>query len=359
MLGQVGWAGALLYNETTNRLIDGHLRQEVVPEGELVPVLIGSWTPEQEALILATLDPLAAMAEADASKVQALLDGLGEQDAAVQAVLDSLAAEAGIVAEVATVDAEAQTDKAEELRQHWGTELGQLWQLGEHRLLCGDSTRREDVERVMQGAKADMIFTDPPYGVQYQGVGGNSIAGDITYTAIPLFFALLPVVLDEGWLYICGGCTNESLYSRMFEHYLRMTPRMIVWDKGAMTMRHNGYHSCYELIFFGYAGGAGDWWFSDRAGEKATDIWRVAKPTNDKRQHLTEKPIELPVRAISNTCPPSGIVYEPFTGSGSTLLACHNLGRKCIGIEIAPGYVAVTLERFLQATGIEPRLVET
>jgi len=94
VLGQVGWAGALLYNEITNRLIDGHLRQEVVPEGELVPVLIGSWTPEQEALILATLDPLAAMAESDASKVQALLDGLGEQDAAVQAVLDSLAAEA-------------------------------------------------------------------------------------------------------------------------------------------------------------------------------------------------------------------------------------------------------------------------
>jgi len=94
VLGQVGWAGALLYNETTNRLIDGHLRQEVVPEGELVPVLIGSWTPEQEALILATLDPLAAMAEADASKVRELLEGLGEQDAAVQEILNELKAEA-------------------------------------------------------------------------------------------------------------------------------------------------------------------------------------------------------------------------------------------------------------------------
>ena len=181
VLQQVGWAGALLYNETSGRIIDGHLRREVAQDGK-VPVLIGSWTEEQEALILATLDPLAAMAEADADKVRALLEGLGEQDAAVQAVLDGLAADAGIVAEVATVDAEAQTDKAEELQEHWKVKAGDIWRMGDHAVICGDCREPETWRRLLVAAeveKPDLLLTDPPYGIKrdegfegFEGFGG-------------------------------------------------------------------------------------------------------------------------------------------------------------------------------------------
>ena len=232
-----------------------------------------------------------------------------------------------------------------------------MWEIGRHRLLCGDSTNAEDVARLMRGEKADMVFTDPPYGVQYQGAGGDAIAGDITYTAIPLMFAIMPTVLSgTAWFYICGGANNGSLYSRMVEHYYRMTPRIIVWDKGGTVMRHNGYHSAYEFIYYGYQEGGGAKWYSDRAGEGATDIWRVAKPTTAEREHLTEKPIELPQRAIRNSCPPLGVVLDFFLGSASTMAAAETLGRTCYGLELSEEYVAVALER-MSAMGLEPRLV--
>jgi DNA modification methylase len=161
----------------------------------------------------------------------------------------------------------------------------------------------------------------------------------------------------KAWVYFCGGWTNISLYAKMFEYYLRLVPRVIVWDKQSMTMRHNGYHSSYEFIFVGYTEGAGDVWFGSRAGEAATDVWRIAKPTNNERQHLTEKPVELPERAMGNSCPPNGIVWDPFLGSGTTLIACERLCRRCRAIEISPAYCAVSIQRWVDMTGGEPELI--
>lgn len=264
-----------------------------------------------------------------------------------------------------STDAPAQVDRAEELREKWGVEAGQLWRLPsrtagkEHRVVCGDSTRADVVDRVLNGERVDLVFTDPPYGVNVTGAGGNAIAGDISFTAIPLMFARLPDILADGaWVYICGGQSNMSLYSRLFEEYFRQLPRVIVWDKVRMVMRRNGYHSVYEFIYYCFAEGGGSRWYSERSGEATFDIWRVAPPTNDERVHLTEKPVELATRAINNTCPRGGVVWEPFLGSASTLIAAENLGRVCRGVEISPGYVAVALERYATAFGIEPELVE-
>ena len=206
----------------------------------------------------------------------------------------------------------------------------------------------------MGGDKADMVFTDPPYGVEFQGKGGDSIEGDISYALIPLLFAdLADIIAEKCWIYVCGGSSNFALYARMFDRYFRNWPRVIVWDKGRMTMRHNGYHSNFEFIYYTFTKGAGDLWFGSRAGEQATDVWHVQKPNND-RLHLTEKPVDLPARAIGNSCPPGGVVWEPFCGSGSTLVACQNLGRRGRGIEVSPEYCAVVLERMATAfPGIE------
>ncbi len=237
------------------------------------------------------------------------------------------------------------------------SKLGELYTLGHerHRLYIQDSTVPENVAALMDGQRAAMVFTDPPYGVQFQGKGGDAIEGDITYTAIPLFFETLRHVLAEkSWCYVCGGSNNSSLYLRMFERYFRMTPRIIVWDKMALNMRHNGYHSSYELIFHAYSPGAGALWFGPRDGEGATDVWHVPRPSVKEREHLTEKPVELPARAIGNSCQKGGVVYDPFGGSGSTLVAAEQSGRRCYMMEMDPRYADVILDRWSELTGEDP-----
>jgi len=229
---------------------------------------------------------------------------------------------------------------------------GEVWALGKHRLMCGDSTKPEDVARLMDGAKADMVWTDPPYGVNFQGKGGKPIAGDITYTAIPLMFSLFPDVLaKKAWVYVCGGDNNIPLYSKMFERYLQTTPKCIIWDKCSSVMRHNGYHSAYEIVFTGYSAGAGAVWYHERGGDGTSDMWRVPSPSGEDREHLTQKPINLPFYAIRNSCPPDGIVYDPFAGSGGVYTAAHRLNRVCYGMEIEPKYCDVIIKRYNAETG--------
>jgi len=329
------------------------LRCDVLPAG---------WPAAKVKAYLAADNELATLSETD----DALLAGLVAEVQGFDAELASLAAGSEerlrelLAANGGAANGEdpgPQVDKAAELQAKWQVQPGDLWELGAHRLVCGDCTDKATVERVMGGEKANMVFTDPPYGVEFQGKGGDSIEGDISYALIPLLFADLPgIVAEKCWVYICGGSSNFSLYARMFDRYFRNWPRVIVWDKVNMTMRHNGYHSSYELIYYSFTKGAGDLWFGSRAGEAATDIWHVQKPGNE-RLHLTEKPVELPKMAIENTCPPTGIVFEPFNGSGSTLIACEKLGRRCRAIEIEPKYVAVCLERFSQMSGKLPVLV--
>lgn len=360
-LAGVGWVQRVIVNRRTGRLLDGHLRAEMARRegaGTPVPVVYVDLSEDEERTVLATLDPIGGMAVADEAALAALVRTIEDGD--LRSVAGTMAQTLGVAVEgkgEAVGDVAPQVDRAEELRAKWGVEPGQLWELGAHRLICGDCTDGAVVARVMGGEKADMVFTDPPYGVEFQGKGGDSIEGDISYSLIPLLFADLPeIIAPKCWIYVCGGSSNFSLYARMFDRYFRNWPRVIVWDKGGMTLRHNGYHSCYEFIYYTFTKGSGNLWLGDRAGEAATDIWRIAKPGND-RDHLTEKPVELPARAIRNTCPSNGVVYEPFSGSGSTLLACEALGRRCRAVEIAPGYVAVALERWATATGKTPVLV--
>jgi DNA modification methylase len=259
-------------------------------------------------------------------------------------------------------DAEPQIDKAEELRAKWGVEIGQTWELGEHRLLCGDSTDQETVTKFMGQEKADVVFTDPPYGVNIRGGKNNkTIAGDITQTAIPFAFAIAceQATTDDARLYFCGGEGNIGLYSKLFEKYCRQLPRHLIWVKNGFTMKPNGYHNQYEIIFHGYKpkGGGLNKWFGARTEDAASDVWQIKRDASATYLHPTQKPVDVPKRAIGNSCPPKGIVFEPFSGSASTLMACEQLGRKCRAIELDPDYVAVGLQRWADATGKTPKLV--
>jgi len=237
---------------------------------------------------------------------------------------------------------------------------GDLIVCGQHRLLCGDSTLLVDVQKLFGDEKADMVFTDPPYGVNINGGkrSGNAkmrIVGDLTQTAIPFSFdiAVNHATTEQARIYFCGGEGNLSLYGKLFDRHLAQIPRHLIWVKNGFTMKPNGYHNQYEIIYHGYKQGGGglDKWYGPRTEDAASDVWQISRDAATSYQHPTQKPVDLPKRAIQNSCPPFGLVYEPFGGSGSTMIASEILQRRCFTIELDPRYCDVIVKRWQEFTG--------
>lgn len=340
--------------------------QVVDADGQtLVAVRRTGLTPQQKQRLALFDNRAAELAEWDAERLAAFL---AEDAAALEGLFDREEVEtllAGLRPPPGA-DPGPQVDRAEELRVKWATAPDQLWEIPSvalpgrsHRLLCGDGTTDRDVDRVMGGALAEMVFTDPPYGVNVSGKGGNAVAGDLSFTVIPFAFdAIARALSPHGWCYVCGGSSNLILYARLFERHFRQLVRVVVWDKGrTAVLRHNGYHSCYEFVYFGFREGGGDRWYGGRTSDDADDIWRIPLDADNDRYHPTQKPVALPARAIQNSCPPGEIVFDPFVGAAGTLVAAEQIGRTCYALEIDPAYVAVALER-LSGMGLAPRLVD-
>lgn len=234
---------------------------------------------------------------------------------------------------------------------------GDLITLGDHLLLCGDATLKEHVETLMGGQLADMVFTDPPYGVNVKGGKnkGNIIAGDLTQTAIPFSFEIAVKIATKpkARFYFCGGEGNIGLYYKLFERYLGQMPRLLIWVKNGFVMKPNGYHNGYELIFYGYktGGGGTEHWYSGRKEDEASDVWKIKRDPTSTYKHPTQKPVDLSTRAITNHSKEGDIVFEPFCGSGSTLIACQKTGRKCYAMELDAHYCDVIVQRYVDHSG--------
>ena len=363
-----GWRNPIVVSNRSGFIISGHGRLAAAKllNVENVPVDYQDFASEaEEHAHLIADNRIAELAEIDGNELAGLLRQLdGQIDMELtgfdQVSLDDLLA--NTTSDQPELDAEPQIDKADELQAKWKTALGQVWELGDHRLLCGDSTEVADVQALMAGEKAELVFTDPPYGVNVKGGKSkkNTIAGDLTQTAIPFSFeiAVEQATADLARYYFCGGEGNIGLYSKLFDRYLAQMPKLLIWVKNGFVMKPNGYHNQYELIFYGFKAGGGGLkhWYSGRKEDEASDVWQVKRDPTGSYLHPTQKPIDLPLRAIKNSSKSGGIVYEPFSGSGSTMLACERLGRKCRAMEIDPRYMAVTLERWAEATGKEPKL---
>ena len=244
------------------------------------------------------------------------------------------------------------------------TELGDIWQLGKHRLMCGDGTLAEDVRLLMNKKKADMVFTDPPYGVNVKGGKNKSnIAGDLTQVAIPFAFELAVTMAtkDKARYYFCGGEGNMLLYHKLFEKFLFQMPKIIVWTKNGFVIKQNGYHNAFELVYYGFktGGGGKEHWYGGRTEAEASDVWKISRDANVNYLHPTQKPVELPARAIKNSSPKGAIVFDPFGGSGSTLIACEQLDRVCYMMEINPKYCDVIILRWETLTGLKAELIKS
>jgi hypothetical protein len=238
-------------------------------------------------------------------------------------------------------DESPQTDKAEELRREWGVELGQLWRLGEHRLLCGDCTDQVASDRL---GSVNVVFTDPPYGIDYD----PAFLEEIGKRHNRRLSSTRKVVSDDGSLDLSFLWKYKKRMIWGFPYiYDFQATGWIVWDKQP-GVDHRGIVTPVEI--------------ASTTMRKGFDLVRVMwggyyRAAGEVRQpHPTQKPLGVIVPFVEAWTKEDEIIYDPFSGSGTTIIACEQLGRRCRAIEIDPGYVAVTLQRYLDATGKQPEI---
>lgn len=262
------------------------------------------------------------------------------------------------------------------------TKPGDVWNLGPHRVLCGDSTDIAAVEAMLDGDRADCMWTDPPYGVDYNDFAtpeaaraarrrtdGLRVANDGADDLAALLagaFATATAALKPGApFYIAHPPGPDSI---VFWEAVRaagwLHRQNLVWDKGTMVLGRSDYHYQHEPLIYGFTdpepgsgrlGRGGDRWHGDNA---QTTVFQIPKPSRSET-HPTMKPVELITAHLNNSCPRGGIVYEPFGGSGSTLIAAHATGRNARLVELDPRYVDVICRRYQTHTGTRPILAAT
>jgi DNA modification methylase len=260
-----------------------------------------------------------------------------------------------------SADAEPQVDRAAELLEKWGVQPGDLRQIGDHRLICGDCTDAATAERVMGGEKAVCMWTDPPYGVEYVGKTKDALtiendgADSLPQLLAGAYSSANSVLTDGAPVYVAHPPgALQFVFGKAFLDIGWKFHEEIVWVKDSMVLGHSDYHLQHEGIHYGWKG-SNRFWYGDRNKVSVLPIDRPKRSAD----HPTMKPPELVETCLQNSTQQEDIVFEPFSGSGTTLVACENLGRKCRAIEISPAYVAVALERMAQAfPALEIRRVE-
>ena len=230
---------------------------------------------------------------------------------------------------------------------------GDIYQLGDHRLMCGDSTDPADVARLMDGTAADLLLTDPPYNVNYEGGTGLTIQNDnMEDAAFRKFlrdaFACADGVMKPGAAFYVWHADSEGYNFRGACHDIGWQVRQcLIWNKNALVLGRQDYQWKHEPCLYGWKGGASHTWLSDRT---QTTVLDFDKPTRSEI-HPTMKPIGLFDYQIRNSCPVGGAVLDLFNGSGTTIMACEQNGRSAYTMELDPRYVDAAIDRWETFTG--------
>ena len=397
ILGEVGFAGALLARRLEDGrygLIDGHLRAETTPDME-VPVLVLDVTEEEAAKILATHDPLAAMAGQDDRILRELLDGIRTDSDALKDLWADLAKRP-------PAPGLTDPDAVPEPPPEPTVKPGEIVVLGDHRLLCGDAGKAGDIDRLLDGAPVHLVNTDPPYNVKVEPRSNNAIAAGLSsFTSAkgarrggrlkhhqgldlarhpgkakpthrrmrakdrPLQNDFLPeeefaklllawfgnlarVLLPGRAFYVWGGYANCANYPPALRASGLYFSQSIIWAKGWPVLTRKDFMGAHEWCFYGWREGAAHRFFGPA---NVQDLWEIRKDPPQSYVHLTSKPVELAARAIECSSKRGENVLDPFGGGGSTLIACEQAGRRCFMAEIDPLYTSVIVERFEKFSG--------
>lgn len=234
------------------------------------------------------------------------------------------------------------------------TTMGQMFRLGSHVLLCGDSTDAECMKKLMGDNQADLIVTDPPYNVAYEGKTKEKMTIENDEMSNEQFYEFLLSAFKNahectrggGAFYICHSDQHGHIFRNAVVDAGFIIKQCIIWRKNTMVMGRQDYQWDHEPILYGWKKGT-HFFIDDR---KQRTVWEFPKP-NASRHHPTMKPVELCAKAITNSSRPTNIVLDPFGGSGTTLVACEQTGRRCFMMEIDPRYCDVIIERWEKLTG--------
>lgn len=366
--------------DKNNIIVAGHTRLKAAQKLGLseVPVIVADdLTPEQIKAFRLADNKVGEIAEWDFEKLEEELKGLNINMS--QFGFDITEAVGG----EDVIQDDFDVDKAIEEIDEPTAKRGQIWTLGDHRLMCGDCTNKDEVSKLMQGNFADMVITDPPYNMAYEGAGGTSNAkrksnrimndkmssADFEKFLSGFYASLFDTIKEHGTFYVFYKELGEGVFISELKKSGLNFKQELVWVKNQLVLGGQKYQNMYEPILFGYKGKTPATWNGKRnqtsvikdinlmneielrealrelIANLETDVVREKKPLKNDL-HPTMKPIKLLAKLIRNSSNTSDIVLDFFGGSGSTMIACEQLGRKCYSMELDPKYCDVIIKRW-------------
>lgn len=359
IIRKTGWRAPITVSTLSGFIVKGHGRLQAAKLAGFkhCPVEYQTFEDEEEELAALLADnKLAELAEIDVEKLKEIFKDYEFEDLDLtgysQDEYDDLV---GVFEEAELLGDPDEVPEEVETR----CKLGDVWQLGNHRLMCGDSTIITDVEKLMNGSKADMLLTDPPYNVNYEGGTGLKIQNDnmgdaqfrqFLYDA----FTTANIVMKEGAVFYIWHADSEGYNFRGACKDVDWTVRQcLIWNKNTMVLGRQDYHWKHEPCLYGWKEGASHLWASDR---KQTTVIDFNKPSRNG-EHPTMKPVGLFDYQIQNNTKGGDIVLDLFGGSGTTLIACEQNKRIAYVMELDPHYCDVIITRWETLTGKKAELI--
>ncbi len=348
-----GYVEPVLWNKRTGNIIGGHQRYKVLVElGEKeIDCVVVDMDSENEKALNIALNKVSG--DWDKDKLMLLIEDLQGVDFDVSltgfdpAELDDLFKDS-----LKDNIKEDDFDVEEELKKPAISKLGDLWLLGEHRLICGDSTNPKTYEDLMDGKLANLTITDPPYNVNYEGTAGKIKNDNMEKEAfydflLSAFKGIESVMAKDASIYVFHADTEGLNFRKAFSDAGFYLSGTCIWKKQSLVLGRSPYQWQHEPVLFGWKKKGKHNWYSDR---KQTTIWEFEKPKKNK-DHPTMKPVALVAYPILNSSLTNCIVLDPFGGSGSTLIACEQTDRICHMIELDEKYTDVIVKRYIEQVG--------
>jgi DNA modification methylase len=350
---EFGYVEPIIWNEETGNIVGGHQRYKILLEAghtEVECVVVKLSADKEKALNLA-LNKVTGDWEIEA--LADLLHELNEQDFDLSLTGFDAAEIEDLFSQVHdkdVTDDDFDLDKA--LEEEPVSKPGDIWLLGRHRLICGDSTKAETYEKLMEGKKANLVLTDPPYGVAYEGSQGtiknDNLQDEEFYKfLLSAFTNMESIMANDASIYVFHADTKGLIFRRAFEDAGFYLSGVCQWVKQSLVLGRSPYHWKNEPCLFGWKKGGKHKWY---AGRSETTIWEFDKPSKNKL-HSTMKPIPLMAYPIKNSTAVNAIVVDPFSGSASTLIACEQIDRICFAAELEERFVDVGVKRFIEYVG--------
>jgi DNA modification methylase len=383
-LNTVGWVAPVIVSTKSGKILDGHARVEEAlakEKKQIVPYVEVDVTEKEERLILATFDPITGLATYDKELLESLLRQVTTGDVAVKQLLSDLAQANGLSL-LNEKPAGAGGDDFDTSPNPSQTRVrcGDLWQLGDHRLLCGDCTNEQDVTRLMGKERAVLFATDPPYLVDYDGTNHPSKWNDAPQTKKAknkdhsdtyhdwdssadqsglyegfISLAVKYAIVENTAWYCWHASRRQAMLEAAWEKAGAFVHQQIIWVKNRPVLTYSWYMWAHEPCFFGWLRGQKP---KRCAADHPSTTWQIESAVFETTDHPTSKPIEIFAIPMRQHTQEGDLCYEPFAGSGSQIIAAERLKRRCYAAEREPKYCDVILRRWEAETGGKAKLLE-